>query len=111
MASRPQRLGAEQVGGVLRELLVRVRPKPFRQRALGPRLAVLLDDAEAAVGGEPQDLRADVQVGEDALTSGTRWSYELLRARGNTIEGGTTEILKNIVAERVLGLPRLKATA
>jgi alkylation response protein AidB-like acyl-CoA dehydrogenase len=35
----------------------------------------------------------------------------LLRARGNTIEGGTTEVLKNIVAERVLGLPRLKAAA
>jgi alkylation response protein AidB-like acyl-CoA dehydrogenase len=31
-----------------------------------------------------------------------------LRARGNTIEGGTTEILKNIVAERVLGLPRAR---
>src|SRR6478609_8570963 len=41
-------------------------------------------------------------VGPDALTAGTRWSYELLRARGNTIEGGTTEILKNIIAERVL---------
>ena len=45
-------------------------------------------------------------VGDEALTAGTRWSYELLRARGNTIEGGTTEILKNIIAERVLGLPR-----
>jgi alkylation response protein AidB-like acyl-CoA dehydrogenase len=45
-------------------------------------------------------------VGPEALTSGTRWAYELLRARGNTIEGGTTEILKNIIAERVLGLPR-----
>jgi alkylation response protein AidB-like acyl-CoA dehydrogenase len=45
-------------------------------------------------------------VGPDALTGGTQWAYELLRARGNTIEGGTTEILKNIVAERVLGLPR-----
>ena len=45
-------------------------------------------------------------VGPDALTGGTQWAYELLRARGNSIEGGTTEILKNIVAERVLGLPR-----
>src|SRR3954467_2631534 len=51
-------------------------------------------------------------LGPEALTNGNRWAYELLRSRGNTIEGGTTEILKNIVAERVLGLPRLKgATA
>jgi alkylation response protein AidB-like acyl-CoA dehydrogenase len=50
-------------------------------------------------------LAADL-LGPDALLAGSRWGYELLRARGNTIEGGTTEILKNIVAERVLGLPR-----
>jgi alkylation response protein AidB-like acyl-CoA dehydrogenase len=36
------------------------------------------------------------------------WTYRYLRARANSIEGGTTEILKNIVAERVLGLPRSK---
>ena len=52
-------------------------------------------------------LAADL-LGPEALTAGTKWSYELLRARGNTIEGGTTEILKNIVAERVLGLPRVR---
>jgi alkylation response protein AidB-like acyl-CoA dehydrogenase len=45
-------------------------------------------------------------LGPSALHAGDRWAYELLRARGNTIEGGTTEVLKNIVAERVLGLPR-----
>jgi alkylation response protein AidB-like acyl-CoA dehydrogenase len=50
---------------------------------------------------------ADV-LGPEALQAGTHWSYELLRARGNTIEGGTTEILKNIVAERVLGLPKAR---
>ena len=55
-------------------------------------------------------LAADI-VGPQALTGGTSWSYELMRARGNSIEGGTTEVLKNIVAERVLGLPRLKAAA
>jgi alkylation response protein AidB-like acyl-CoA dehydrogenase len=45
-------------------------------------------------------------LGPEAMRAGTPWAYELLRARGNSIEGGTTEILKNIVAERVLGLPR-----
>jgi alkylation response protein AidB-like acyl-CoA dehydrogenase len=47
-------------------------------------------------------------LGPAALESGTPWAYELLRARGNSIEGGTTEILKNIVAERVLGLPKAR---
>jgi hypothetical protein len=45
-------------------------------------------------------------LGSDGLRSGSPWSYELLRARGNSIEGGTTEVLKNIVSERVLGLPK-----
>jgi alkylation response protein AidB-like acyl-CoA dehydrogenase len=45
-------------------------------------------------------------LGPGALRAGDPWAYELLRARGNSIEGGTTEVLKNIVAERVLGLPK-----
>ena len=53
------------------------------------------------------ELAADV-LGPDALRADEHWAYELLRARGNSIEGGTTEVLKNIVAERVLGLPKAR---
>jgi alkylation response protein AidB-like acyl-CoA dehydrogenase len=41
---------------------------------------------------------------DDTLAPATVNGY--LRAKGNTLEGGTTEILRNIVAEQALGLPR-----
>jgi alkylation response protein AidB-like acyl-CoA dehydrogenase len=44
---------------------------------------------------------------EHAVADGA-WQYGFLRSRANSIEGGTTDILKNIIAERVLGLPRMR---
>ena len=47
-------------------------------------------------------------AGPEGVTVGTDASYRFLRSRANSIEGGTTEVLQNIIAERVLGLPRLR---
>jgi len=40
-----------------------------------------------------------------AVESG-RWQYNFLRSRANTIEAGTSEIQRNIIAERVLHMPK-----
>ncbi|HEY6015625.1 MAG TPA: acyl-CoA dehydrogenase family protein, partial [Gaiellaceae bacterium] len=45
-------------------------------------------------------------LGEDGLADDGYWNYQQLRSRGNTIEAGTSEVLRTIIAERVLGLPK-----
>ena len=53
------------------------------------------------------ELASDV-LGTEALAPDGEWTYRLLRSRANSIEGGTTDVLRNIIAERVLGLPKLR---
>ncbi len=53
------------------------------------------------------ELAAD-SLGPEALEVSSEWAYRLLRSRANSIEGGTTDVMKNIIAERVLGLPKLR---
>jgi alkylation response protein AidB-like acyl-CoA dehydrogenase len=48
----------------------------------------------ASVAWVPHDERAEGRA------------HTFLRARANTIEGGTSEVLRNQVGERILGLPR-----
>ena len=45
-------------------------------------------------------------AGSDRAVANGRWQQLQLRSRGNTIEAGTSEILRNIIAERVLVLPK-----
>ncbi len=57
-----------------------------------------------ALAVEVQGLAGQLD-GEGAVWDGY-WQYHRLRSRGNTIEAGTSEVLRNIIAERVVGLPR-----
>ncbi|MGV1047469.1 MAG: acyl-CoA dehydrogenase family protein [Solirubrobacterales bacterium] len=57
---------------------------------------------------EIEGAYAPLARGAEHAVAGGAWQYGFLRSRANSIEGGTTDILKNIIAERVLGLPRLR---
>jgi alkylation response protein AidB-like acyl-CoA dehydrogenase len=53
-----------------------------------------------------QGPRAMLEEGSPHAVEDGRWQYGTLRARGNTIEEGTSEIQRSIIAERLLGMPK-----
>jgi hypothetical protein len=51
---------------------------------------------------------AGLWLGEPTAPDGGEWPRAYMNSFGMTIGGGTSEILRNILGERVLGLPKSK---
>ena len=88
----------------------RARAAAAAGRAPGPESSIS-KIAKAATNQRLQVLALDL-LGADATAwtpgddDAAEWVTQFLRTRANSIEGGTSEIQRNIVGERVLGLPR-----
>jgi alkylation response protein AidB-like acyl-CoA dehydrogenase len=68
---------------------------------------ILLSTAEKAVFDAAMELNPELLLLGDSA-SAKRWQYDHTYARASSIYGGTAEIQRNILAERILGLPREK---
>jgi alkylation response protein AidB-like acyl-CoA dehydrogenase len=100
---------ARLTGQRLRQKLAIGQPGPegSAMKLTFARLAQQLSGLEVEMLGEDGLRYGDWTMTRPDLVefTGRDAGYRYLRAKGNSIEGGTSEILRNIVAERVLGLP------
>src|SRR2546429_2989969 len=95
--------------------------KYLRARAITKLLKGEIPGPEASIGKmiwvethqKLQELAMEIEGPYSQLVRGSDWAvesgvwqYTFLRSRANSIEGGTTEVQKNIIGERILGLPK-----
>jgi len=96
-------------GTRLRQQLAAGHPGPegSAMKLAFARLQQALTGLEVELAGQ-DGLRYDdwtMRRPEKVDMLGREPGYRYLRAKGNSIEGGTSEVLRNIISERVLGLP------
>jgi len=100
---------ARVTGSQLAQKLTSGQPGPegSMMKLLFARIAQELSGLEVELLGEDGLRFSDWTFTRSAHQdfTGRDAGYRYLRAKGNSIEGGTSEIIRNIVAERVLGLP------
>jgi alkylation response protein AidB-like acyl-CoA dehydrogenase len=78
------------------------------RKLLGMRNAQQIAELCFALSGESGATAAGAgsPVGTNGSPNGAHWARQTLAVRAVTIGGGTTDIQLNIIAERMLGLPR-----
>ncbi len=108
-----QRLAQLAIDGeALRYTRLRSLTRQLRGEPPGPEGSILkLTGSElgvriAEVAGELLGMHVLVNRPSDAVPDAPRWFNRVLAARQYTISAGTSEIQRNIIGERVLGLPK-----
>jgi alkylation response protein AidB-like acyl-CoA dehydrogenase len=62
----------------------------------------------AALSLEIEGASSTLYVADSNAPAGGEWSLAYLNSYGMTIAAGTSEVIRNILGERVLGMPKSK---
>lgn len=90
-----------------RNLTKRLRGLPPGPEGSAHRLSLtLLVQRAQELAMQLQGPYSQIMHGSERSIQDGAWQFSFLRSRSSTIAGGTAEIQRNIIAERVLGLPK-----
>ena len=77
---------------------------PLQGKLTGSEIGQALGETALAVLG----MRSSLYIGDDNTEADGRWPLAYMNSFTGTISGGSSEIQRNILGERVLGLPKTK---
>ena len=81
---------------------------PMRVQLQNKLLASEIAQDTAALALEVEGPSASLYLGDDNAPAGGQWPLAYMNSYGMTIAAGTSEVQRNILGERVLGLPKSK---
>ncbi len=81
---------------------------PMRVAWQGKLLVTEISQAVSALALEIEGASSTLFVADENAPHGGQWPLTYLNSYGNTIAAGTSEVMRNILGERVLGLPKSK---